>query len=69
MTRPVREMSRLAKLVSMGKDTAEDEFDRRGTDEIAELAQSFTLMRRALIRARAGDEDQGSLSSQHGEQK
>jgi HAMP domain-containing protein len=64
VTRPVREMSRVARAVSMGKDRDEDEFVWRGSDEIADLAQSFTRMRRALEL----NEDQGPRSSERRDQ-
>ncbi len=58
VTRRVREMSRIAEAVSQNKPGKEREFDRRGSDEIARLAQSFTRMRRSL------ELNEGPLSSQ-----
>jgi len=50
VTGPVRTMSTIAEAVSLGNADA-PEFDRRGSDEIARLAQSFTRMRRSLEQA------------------
>lgn len=58
VTGPVLKMSRIAEDVSLDRpDTPE--FDARGSDEIARLAQSFTRMRRSLEQAKR------LLSSQH----
>jgi HAMP domain-containing protein len=48
--RPIRQMSSIASDVSLGK-TGAPEFDDRGRDEIASLAQSFNRMRRSLTNA------------------
>ncbi len=44
----VRQMSAIAEAVSQNLPGKEREFDRRGSDEIARLAKSFTRMRRSL---------------------
>jgi len=48
--RPVRRMNAMAKEVSDGRLDA-PEYAPRGSDEIASLARSFTLMRRSLQNA------------------
>lgn len=50
VTGPVRVMARIAENVSMGRHGT-PEFNRRGSDEIARLGQSFTRMRRSLEQA------------------
>jgi len=50
VTGPVRTMTRIAEEVSLGKSDT-PEFERRGSDEIARLGQSFTRMRRSLEQA------------------
>jgi protein-histidine pros-kinase len=47
---PVIKMSEIAERVSMG-DSAQPEYLRRGTDEIASLSRSFNRMRRSLDNA------------------
>jgi HAMP domain-containing protein len=48
--RPIRQMSAIASDISLGK-TGAPEFDDKGRDEIASLAQSFNRMRRSLTNA------------------
>ena len=47
--RPIRRMSAIAGEISLGHDAPE--FEMRGRDEIASLAQSFNRMRRSLVNA------------------
>ena len=47
--RPIRRMSAIASEISLGQDAPE--FEMRGRDEIASLAQSFNRMRRSLVNA------------------
>jgi protein-histidine pros-kinase len=51
VTGPVQRMSRLAEDVSLDRPGT-PEFDARGSDEIAQLAQSFARMRRSLEQAK-----------------
>jgi protein-histidine pros-kinase len=50
VTGPIVAMSRVAEEVSLGRMEA-PEFEHRGSDEIARLAQAFTRMRRSLAEA------------------
>ena len=50
IVRPIRRMSAIANDVSLG-NAAAPEFETRGSDEIATLAQSFNRMRRSLENA------------------